>query len=101
MAYERRFSLAFLFLGLIGAFTSALAGPVHSLTEALRSFGRLGDWIDFKPDAAAALTLDRLSHDVSLLRQPTIASQFKAFMSRALLHKHFDGEHFDPGQTPA
>ena len=58
-------------------------------------------WLDFKPDAGVSLALDRAAHDVSLLQQPTIASQFKAFMSRALLHKHFDGEHFDPGRVPA
>ncbi len=97
MAYERRFSLAFLFFGLIGS----LASAAHSLTDALRSFGTLFDWPDFKPDAMASLALDRIARFGASLSLPAIASRFKSFVNRALTHDEWSGDHFDPGRQPA
>ncbi len=101
MAYERRFSLAFLFLGLIGAFTSAIAAAANSISDAVRSFGSLIDWPDFKPDAAASLALDRIARFGASLDLAGRMSRFKSFFERALLHDRFDGEHFDPGRAAA
>lgn len=54
------------------------------------------------PDHRASLALDRLGRvDVGSISMSTIASQFKSFLSRALLHDRFDGERFDPGRMPA
>ncbi len=95
MAYHGRFH------SLIAVIVAYLLTPIDLLARAISAGLHTIAWPDFKPDGLTALALDRMAHFALTLRLPTIAAQFKAFMERALRHKHFDGEHFDPGRAAA
>lgn len=100
MAYERRFSIAF--LSLLTAVTFAISRLTSSTADFARSFSPLAlDWPDFRPDAALSLVIDRMARFIGDLELPGRAARFKSFISRALLHDEFDGDRFAMVRQPA
>jgi hypothetical protein len=96
MATEPRFRSMLL---AVVSFIVLSAAGIGAIVEHMR-LAAADHWPDWKPDATAALALDRMAHAVDI--KPLVALQrAKSFLERALNHPWFTAGHFDPGRDGA